>query len=142
MAVIVSFFYGVQAAKLRDGAAVRNAVTTAARLLRDGGYANVLIEVANEYTIEPFTAHPILHEPEGMAMLIDLARRESGGMLVGASGGGGIREVRREVCEASDYVLVHGNGCTRQDYANMIARARSYAGVKPIVCNEDSQCVS
>ncbi|MBD3240329.1 MAG: hypothetical protein GF331_07065 [Chitinivibrionales bacterium] len=142
MAVIVSFFYGVQVAKLRDGKAVRNAVETASRFLRDGGYTNVLIEVANEYTISPFKAHPILHEPEGMAVLLELARRESGGMPVGASGGGGIREVRREVCEASDYVLVHGNGCTRQQYANMIALARSYAGTKPIVCNEDSPCIS
>ncbi len=46
MAVIVSYFYGDQTRRLRDGRAVRAAVTTASRFLREGGYTNVIIEVA------------------------------------------------------------------------------------------------
>lgn len=139
MVVIVSFFYGDQAARLEDGRAVRRAVTTASRFLRDGGYKNVLVEVANEQNIGAFDSHPIIQEPEGMAMLIDLAREESGGMAVGSSGGGGF--IAREIVEASDVVLVHGNGQSRQKYYNLIRQARDWAPGKPIVCNEDSQAI-
>jgi hypothetical protein len=139
MVVIVSFFYGDQAARLVDGRAVRRAVTTAGRFLRDGGYSNVIIEVANEQNIGAFASHPIIQEPEGMAMLIDLAREESGGMAVGSSGGGGY--IAKEIAEASDVVLIHGNGQTRQQYYNLITQAKAWAPQKPIVCNEDSQAI-
>jgi hypothetical protein len=140
LAVIVSFLYGDQAARLEDGAAVRQAVSTASRFLHQGGYTNVIIEVANEHDIQPFqTHHPIVAEPEGMAMLIELARKESGGFPVGCSGGGGV--LHREVARASDIVLIHGNGQTRQQYYNLIQRAKEYAPGKPIVCNEDSQAI-
>jgi hypothetical protein len=140
LAVIVSFFYGAQARRLRDGRAVRNAVITASRFLREGGYTNVLIEIANEYNVGPFRDHhPLIYCPEGMASLIDLARKESGGLAVGSSGGGG--HINREVAEASDIVLIHGNGCTRQRLYNMIQIVRSWGLNRPIVCNEDSQAI-
>lgn len=139
MIVIVSYLYGEQARRISEGIGIRNAVTCASRFLRDGGYSNVIIEVANEHNIAPFKAHPILQEPEGMAMLIDLARRESGGLATGSSGGGGYRH--KEVVDASDVVLIHGNGQTRQQYYNMIRDCRAWAPDKPIVCNEDSQAI-
>jgi hypothetical protein len=139
MVVIVSFFYGHQAARLVDGRAVRRAVTTASRFLRDGRYTNVLIEVANEQNVAVFASHPLIREPEGMAVLIDLAREESGGMPVGSSGNGG--SVAKEIVEASDVVLIHGNSQTRQHYYNLIRRTREWALEKPIVCNEDSQAI-
>ena len=97
MVVIVSFFYGAQAKKLTDGKAVRNAVKTASNFLKEHGYTNVIIEVANEYNIREFSTHPLIHTAEGVASLIDLARIESGGMLVGCSGTGG--RVNKEICE-------------------------------------------
>jgi hypothetical protein len=139
MAVIVSYFYGSQTDRLRDGRAVRKAVMTASEFLKDGGYTNVLIEVANEMNIGAFNSHPIVKEPEGMASLIDLARVSSGGMAVGCSGGGGYRN--REVAEASDYVLIHGNGQSRQRYYQMVQEVKSWDQNKPIVCNEDSQAL-
>lgn len=51
LAVIVSYFYGAQTRHLRDGKAVRNAVTTASEFLRAGGYTNVIVEIANELNI-------------------------------------------------------------------------------------------
>ncbi|RME64625.1 MAG: hypothetical protein D6790_02985, partial [Caldilineae bacterium] len=60
MVAIVSYFYGDQARRLRDGRAVRAAVTTASRFLREGGYTNVIIEVANEQNIGAFRPHPII----------------------------------------------------------------------------------
>lgn len=139
MVVFVSYFYGEQTRRLRNGKAVRNAVTTASRFLKEGGYGNVIIEVANEMNIGPFSAHPIIQQPEGMSALIDLARDESGGMLTGCSGGGGYRN--REVAEASDIILIHGNGCSRQRYYNMIQEVRGWGFDRPIVCNEDSQAI-
>ncbi|HAA78670.1 TPA: hypothetical protein DCE37_26530, partial [Candidatus Latescibacteria bacterium] len=67
------------------------------------------------------------------------ARDESGGMAAGCSGGGGYR--KREVAEASDYILVHGNGQSRQRYYNMILEVKSWDQNKPIVCNEDSPAI-
>ncbi|NKB69139.1 MAG: hypothetical protein GKR89_18885 [Candidatus Latescibacteria bacterium] len=139
IAVIVSYFYGSQARRLKDGRAVRNAVVGASKFLKEGGYTNALIEIANEMNIGSFREHPIIREPEGMASLIDLAREASGGMAVGCSGGGGYRN--REVAEASDYILIHGNGQTRQKYYGMIQEVKSWDQNKPIVCNEDSQAI-
>ena len=139
MAVIVSYFYGEQTRRLRDGKAVRNAVTTASNFLREGGYTNVIIEIANEYDIQPFEAHSLLYYPEGVAALIDLARQESGGLPVGCSGKGG--SYNREIAEASDLIFIHGNGCSRQRLYNMIRTVQSWNLNKPVVCNEDSQAI-
>ena len=139
MVIIVSYLYGSQGPRLEDGFAVRNAVIGASRFLRDGEYTNVIIEVANEYNLPGFRIHPIVQSDEGIASLIDLARAESGGGIpVGSSGTGGY--VNREVAEASDVILIHGNNCTRQTYYNLIKKAQSFGLNKPIVCNEDSPC--
>jgi hypothetical protein len=74
-----------------------------------------------------------------MASLIDLARRESGGLPVGCSGAGGYSN--REVAEASDVILIHGNGCSRQRFYNLVRRVQSWKLGRPIVCNEDSQAI-
>lgn len=139
MVVIVSYFYGSQTQRLRDGKAVRNAVTTASNFLRDGGYTNVIIEVANEHDVPPFRDHPLLYYPAGVAALCDLARDESGGLPVGCSGMGG--SVFQEIAEASDVILIHGNGCSRQRLFNLIEKARGWGLNRPIVCNEDSQAI-
>jgi hypothetical protein len=138
MADIVSFLYASQGPRLQDGRAVRDAVVGASRFLKEGGYSNVIIEVANEYNLPGFTVHPIVQTDEGIASLIDLARKESGGLPVGASGTGGY--ANQEVAEASDVILVHGNGLHRQRYYNLIRKVQSWRLDKPIVCNEDSPC--
>ena len=139
MAVIASYFYGAQTRHLRDGRAIRNAVATASRFLKEGGYTNVIIEIANEQDVPPFLQHPLVFYPEGMATLIDLARAESGGMPVGCSGKGGSYE--REIAEASDVILIHGNSCSRQRLYNMIRTVQSWNLQRPIVTNEDSQAI-
>jgi hypothetical protein len=139
MAVIVSYFYGAQTRHLRDGKAVRNAVTTASEFLRAGAYTNVIVEIANELNIGLFRDyHPLIYYPEGMAALLDLARDVSG-LPVGCSGTGGYSD--HEIGAASDVILVHGNGCSRQRYYNLIQTAKSWGLNRPIVCNEDSQAI-
>ena len=139
MAVIVSYFYGSQSRFLKDGRAVRNAVKSSSNFLREGGYTNVLIEIANEHDVKPFKQHPLIYYPEGMASLIDLAREESGGIAVSTSATG--KHHSKEIAEASDYILIHGNGTTRQELYNIIKDVQSWNLNKPIVCNEDSQAI-
>ena len=140
MVVIVSFFYGSQAERIIDDLSIMQAVKTAANWLRAGGYQNVIIEIANEYTVTPFAKHPILYTPEGIITLMDIARRESGGMMVGCSDkGGGLTE---SIAKNSDVVLIHGNGQSRQALYNMICKAKEYNPSVPVVCNEDSQAIS
>ncbi|MCF7925985.1 MAG: hypothetical protein K9L74_00210 [Candidatus Izimaplasma sp.] len=59
-----------------------------------------------------------------MKKLIDLVRKESGGMLVGSSGGGGLAD--KEVVDASD-VLIHGNGLTRGEYYDFVLNVQKMA---------------
>ena len=76
---------------------------------------------------------------EGMVSLIRLARDASGGMPVSVSRTGG--SLDPDICRASDVVMIHGNGCTRQALYRLIRQAREYAPGKPVVCNEDSQAL-
>lgn len=137
MVVIVSYFYPGQHHRLKDGKAVLNAVRTASQFLRNGGYTNVIIEICNEHNIS--SGHPLIHTPEGMVALMEIARVESGGMPVGCSGTGGF--INEEVCKESDVILIHGNGQTRQGYFKSIQKVRAWSPGKPVVCNEDSQAI-
>jgi hypothetical protein len=139
MVVIVSYFYAGQTGRLKGAKAVLNATRTASRFLKDGGYTNVIIEVANEYDV--VKSHDILHYPQGIVALIEIAREESGGMLVGCSGGGGNGGRNEEIAKESDIFFIHGNGLTRQGLYNAIRKVRDWAPDKPILCNEDSQAV-
>ena len=136
MVVIVSLLYQGQSPRIKDGKCLRNAVKTACNFLREQGYQNVLIEVANEHDVGQFKNHPLVFYPDGIASLIDLAKQESGGMMVGSSSGG--LKYYPEVCQASDIILVHGNGGTEQTYYNMIRDIQALNFNKPIICNEDS----
>lgn len=138
MVVIVSYFYPGQLPRLQDAKAVLNAVRTASRFLKDGGYTNVIIEVCNEHNITAH-GHPLVYTHEGMVALLEIARSESGGLPVGSSGTGNY--INEEVCKASDVILIHGNGLTRQQYYNNIQKVKGWAPGKPVVCNEDSQAI-
>jgi len=140
MVVIVNILYWAQALRFKNEDALVSALTCAASFLKKRSYTNIIIDVANEYNIETWNDVKIVQDPKNMKMLIDLVRKESGGMLVGSSGGGGL--IDQEVVDASDVVLVHGNGLTRGVYYDFILRVQEMAPNKPILCNEDSPCIS
>lgn len=140
MAVIVSLFYGAQSRFLRDDGAVTAAVKTACGWLRDKGFSNVIVEIANEHNVSDFQRHPILYTESGIIELIGIARSESGGLPVGCSGTGGYFDPG--IARASDVILIHGNDQTRQQFYNLIQKAKGIRPAKPIVCNEDSQALS
>lgn len=139
MAVIVNIFYWAQAKRFRDGKALVDALHTACDFIRVGGYTNVMIDLANEYCIRLFEAHPLVNSEEGMAHLIELAKTWSG-VPVGASAADAT--VHPQVIAASDYVLIHGNTLTRGEFYRYAVKIRELAGDKPVVCNEDSPCLT
>ncbi len=134
MVVIVSILYEGQIHRLPTLEAVFAAVKTASNALRDKGYTNVIIEVANEYRVGEFEKRPdVIHS---MCDLIAVAQKESGGLLVGSSSGGLCFD--NDVVTSSDVVLVHGNGGTRESYHRFIKQVQKIVPNKPILCNEDS----
>jgi hypothetical protein len=138
--VIVNFLYWAQSLRFKDGRALTRAVGLAANFLKNGGYTNVMIDLANEYNIPHWSQHPIINNAECIQLLIDIARKESGGLPIGSSGGGGMFD--SEIADCSDIVLVHGNGLTRGEYYNFIRRVKEMSPRKPVICNEDSPCFS
>ena len=96
-------YYQRQSKVLRDEAAVRAGVVNAAKWVRERGFRNVLLEVANEYPHQGF-AHPVIRDPQGQASLIKLARNIAPGLLVSASGYGD-GAIHPEVAAAADFLL-------------------------------------
>lgn len=140
MVVIVSLFYGFQVRHFADDRAVMQAVKTASNWLRDEAFTNVMIEIANEQDIEPYQMYPVLYDEKGISQLLQIARRESGGIPVGCSTTD--KYFSYEIAKQSDVILVHGNNMTRQEFYNYISKAKSIKPLRPIVCNEDSQALS
>lgn len=140
MVIIVSLFYGSQTRFLKDDEAIENAVVNVCHWLKDRDDRNVIIEIANEHDIDCYRIHPVLSGKEGIVKLIRTARKESGGMPVGCSGTGGY--FSRKIAEASDVILIHGNGQNRSQLAQLIKKAKAVRPERPVVVNEDSQAIS
>ena len=138
MVVIVSILYQGQSPRMKDGAAVRNSIRTVSKWLKDQGYTNTIIEIANEHTVGNFTKRPLVSDPESMGTLMEIAREASGGIPVGCSDGGVV--MHKEVALSSDVVLIHGNNARRQVYHRFVKMIKSWTPDKPIVCNECSPC--
>lgn len=134
-AVILGCYYQRQDQILRDEAAVRAGVVNVVRWVRNRGYANVLLEIANEYPHRGFD-HRVLRSAEGEASLVELARRTAPGLLVSTSGIGD-GKLAEPVAGASDFLLIHFNGVPVEKIPGRITDLKRYG--KPIVCNEDDK---
>jgi CubicO group peptidase (beta-lactamase class C family) len=134
-AVILGLYYQRQSKVLRDEAAVRAGVVNVALWVRDRGFTNVVLEIANEYPHGGFR-HSIIRKPGGQASLIRLARKTVPGLLVSASGAGG-GGVHAEVAEAADFLMPHWNHIKAGDIPARVAALKGYH--KPIVVNEDDR---
>ncbi|HRZ57680.1 MAG TPA: right-handed parallel beta-helix repeat-containing protein [Candidatus Paceibacterota bacterium] len=135
LAVILGLFYQRQSGILRDEAAVRSGAVNAARWVRERGFANVLLEIANEYPHGGFV-HALIRDPKGQASLIRLAKEGAPGLLVSASGYGD-GTIHPEVAEAVDFLLPHWNGTKVDQIPARITALKRFG--KPIVCNEDDK---
>jgi Cellulase (glycosyl hydrolase family 5) len=133
MVIIVGFFYQRQDQVLRDEDDVRKATENASAWLRDKGYTNVLVEIANEYRISGFD-HSIIKKEEGEVELMSLVRSIAPSLPVSTSGMGDAR-FHENLAENADFFLVHGNVSEPEDYPEKIRMLKNYG--KPVVFNED-----
>jgi hypothetical protein len=134
-AVILGCYYQRQDQILKDEDAVRRGVVNVVQWLRDQGYTNVVLEIANEYPHNGFN-HQLLRSPKGEAELILLAKKTWPELLVSTSGIGDGR-LDEEVAEASDFLLIHFNGVPVEQIPARIAAVKKFN--KAIVCNEDDK---
>jgi hypothetical protein len=136
MVVILGCFYQRQDQILRDADAVKKAVVNTVEWIRGRHYANVVLEIANEFQHKGFD-HKIIQSPLEIKGLIGLARETAPGMLVSASGLGGGR-VPQNVAMDCDFVLIHFNSIT--DVNEIYSRVATMSKVtRPLVCNEDNK---
>jgi hypothetical protein len=139
MAVILGLFYFGQDERLTDEAAVVRAVDATTDWIFAHGWRHVLVEINNECNVK--YDHAILR-PERVDELITRVRaRENDGrhLLVGTSYGGGTIPGGR-VVQASDFLLVHGNGqASPAKITAMVGKIRALPAWRPmpIVFNED-----
>ncbi len=141
MVVILGYFYFGQDDNLEDEQAVITAVENATKWVLEKGFTNVIIEINNECNVR--YDHEILqcarvHELINIAKGISVDGRS---LYVSTSLGGG-RVPPANIVEASDYILLHGNGV--RDPArmeNMISQVREMDEYtpRPVVNNEDDQ---
>lgn len=140
MVPIVGYFYFGQDQRLRDEAALKNGVRRATLWLLRKGYRNVLVEISNECDNSKYD-HARL-KPERVPELIRLAKSlndDGRKLMVGASFNGG-RVPHPAVVEASDFVLLHGNGVKDPErIAAMVRETRQLPTwrPKPVLFNED-----
>ncbi len=140
MVVLLGAYYFGQDQNVETEAAVKTGLLNTVNWVLDKGYTNVMIEVNNECDVDSYD-HAIL-KPARIVELIRLAKAQSRNgrtLLVSTSYKGGAIP-SDEVLEASDYVLLHGNGVhnpIRIEEMVMKVRAnKKYKGT-PIVFNED-----
>jgi hypothetical protein len=131
--IILGLFYQRQDQILSDEDAVKAAAQNVARWLRDCGYSNVLVEIANEYR-HPGFDHDILLQESGQVELMKLFRSVHPAVYVSTSGMGDA-EFPSELAEAADFILIHGNTTDPEEYHGKIGKLQGYR--KPIVFNED-----
>ncbi len=139
MVVILGYFYFGQDEILEDEAAVIKAVDNITNWILKKGYENILVEINNECNY--LYDHDILG-PNRVAELIRRVQQTQNGsrrLLVSASFTGGVVP-NSEVVQASDYVLLHGNGVRQASkMTSFIAATKNVSGYnnKPILINED-----
>jgi len=140
MVAIVSLFYAGQDQRLESDDAVKAGVRNAIEWLGGKDYRNILIEVANEcdnrgYDRDILKA-PRIHELIELVKSIRLGGRR---YLAGTSFNGN-RIPTANVVQASDFLLLHGNGVTDTNrITEMVEQTRKVEGYRtmPIQFNED-----
>jgi hypothetical protein len=144
MAPILGIFYFGQGQRLSDDAACERAVDNVVDWLVARGYANVMVEIANECNNEGY--HEVI-KPGRAHELIERVKRRSAGkvnsparrLLVSTSFTGGAVPTDN-VIGACDFVLLHGNGVGEPDgIRRMVDRVRQSKAYRdqPVLFNED-----
>lgn len=132
MVIILGLFYQRQDQILPNKSIIRKAAKNAAKWVRDKGYTNVMIEIANEYVHSGFAEY--IRSEDGEVELINTVRATAPGLLVSTSGIGNCL-FHEKLCETADFILIHGNGSNPDIYEERVNSYKKYG--KPIIFNED-----
>lgn len=149
VAVILSCFYQRQHGEspthsphaLTARETIETAVDNVARWIKDNEFRNVLLEISNEYAHAGFGQWRDgnwLRSVQGQISLIERARQAHPDLLVSTSGMGN-GTIRPAIADASDFILIHFNTTSLNDYTNRISRIQADSPGKPIVVNEDNK---
>lgn len=133
LVIILGLFYQRQDQILPDDDAIRKATENAAAWVRDKGYTNVIIEIANEYVHRGF--RDFIKSEDGEVELMNIVRSTAPDLIVSTSGVGNCR-FHEKLCEAADFIMIHGNGCAPDIYEERINPLKKHG--KPIIFNEDT----
>lgn len=142
MIPIVGYYYFGQDENLVDEEAIKKAVVNATEWILAKGYTNVIVEINNECDVNAYD-HDIL-KCERVHELILIAKaieKDGRSLYVGTSHKGNTVPLPG-IIEASDFVLLHGNGVHKPERMKEmidIVRAMDVYKNVPIVCNEDDR---
>jgi histidinol phosphatase-like PHP family hydrolase len=139
MVPILGLFYFGQDERLKDEAAIRNAIDNVLNWLFVRNYKNILIEINNECNVK--YDHEIL-KPERVNELIELVKQKNrnGFSFYAGTSYGGTFIPLPNVVQVSDFILLHGNGESNPDnILAMVEKTRALQGYtpKPVLFNED-----
>jgi hypothetical protein len=140
MVVILGLFYFGEDQFLKDEEAVKQAVILATRWVLQKGYTNVILEINNECSVAAYD-HEILkcHRVHELIRLAKGIEEEGRSLYVSTSLAGG-HVPSDNIVEASDFVLIHGNGVQNPERITAISaeiRQKSVYKPMPLVNNED-----
>jgi hypothetical protein len=145
MVVVLGYFYLSATPALADEAAVIRATDEVTDLILNGGYTNVMIEVANECDI-PRWAHEIIKPARSHELVTRIQMRSKGkvttkaGRLLVSTSFATANALPGKLLETADYVLYHGNGLATPAAVHAKAREiRATPGYRgqPLLINED-----
>lgn len=141
-AVILSCFYQRQhshGAALSGRESIFKALENAVEWITEKKFTNVVLEVANEYRhggYRNWTDGEWLISEAGQVELIMYAKKLNPELLVSTSGmGNGV--FHEDICSEADFLLIHFNTTSLDDYPGKISQLKKYG--KPVVCNEDDK---
>jgi hypothetical protein len=145
MVAVLGYFYVSATPALADDAAFLRATDEITDLVCDGGYTNVLIEVANEADISRWTAETI-KPARSHELVARVQSRSKGrvktpiGRLLVSTSFATAASIPERLLQTADYVLYHGNGLATpqavHDRAKQIRATSGYRG-QPLLINED-----
>ncbi len=144
MVVIVNYFYGRQAQKLKGDPALVHATETATDWLLRTGHRNILVDVYNEFTTgEALTQSRRIHELIECVQHTTLHNRR---LLTSASIMPGRPVAWDRWADLVDFFLPHGNDSwstkLRRELQELKASDAFQARLRPIMINEDSMYVT
>ena len=140
--VNLSCFYQRQhshSSALNGKESIKNAVKNVVDWITQKKFSNVLLEVSNEYRHGGYRNWPDGHwliSETGQVELIQLAKQQNPTLLVSTSGMGN-GKLEDELISVADFLLIHFNNTSLDDYGERIKALKKYG--KPVVCNEDDK---